>query len=44
MQQAVPMYKTRGGGYIGEKSRENPLIVWEHEWGNISGASDAISG
>ncbi len=28
MQQAVLLYKQRGGGYLGEKSPELPLIKW----------------
>ena len=29
MQQAVLLYKQRGGGYLGEKSPENSLSKWE---------------
>ena len=29
MQQAVLMYKQRGGGYFGEKSPQNSLSKWE---------------
>ena len=28
MQQAVVLYKQRGGGYIGTKSSENSLVKW----------------
>ncbi len=28
MQQAVVLYKQRGGGYIGTKSSENSLVQW----------------
>lgn len=28
MQQAVLLYKQRGGGYIGAKSARNPLVQW----------------
>ena len=29
MQQAVILYKKRGGGYVGEKSVVSPLIRWQ---------------
>lgn len=29
MQQAVILYKKRGGGYVGEKSAANPLARWQ---------------
>lgn len=28
MQQAVVLYKQRGGGYIGQKTADNPLVKW----------------
>jgi hypothetical protein len=28
MQRAVVLYKERGGGYTGTKSKDNPLVVW----------------
>lgn len=28
MQRAVVLYKERGGGYVGMKSPENPLVAW----------------
>ena len=28
MQRAVVLYKERGGGYVGEKDAEHPLIKW----------------
>ena len=28
MQRAVVLYKERGGGYVGIKSKANPLVVW----------------
>ncbi len=28
MQQAVVLYKQRGGGYVGEKSAQNALVKW----------------
>jgi hypothetical protein len=28
MQRAVVLYKERGGGYVGVKSKGNPLVVW----------------
>jgi hypothetical protein len=28
MQRAVVLYKERGGGYVGTKSKDNPLVVW----------------
>ncbi len=28
MQQAVVLYKQRGGGYLGQKSNENALVKW----------------
>lgn len=31
MQQAVVLYKSRGGGYIGDKSVSNSLISWQKE-------------
>lgn len=34
MQYAVKLYKERGGGYIGKKSKENSLVRWTKEdWG-----------
>jgi hypothetical protein len=29
MQQAVTLYKSRGGGYVGEKSAANSLVRWD---------------
>ncbi len=29
MQQAVVLYKSRGGGYAGEKSNAHPLVRWQ---------------
>ncbi len=29
MQQAVVLYKTRGGGYVGVKSPKNSLALWD---------------
>lgn len=31
MQQAVTLYKSRGGGYVGEKSAANPLVRWDQD-------------
>jgi hypothetical protein len=31
MQRAVLLYKERGGGYVGTKSADNPLVVWNKE-------------
>ena len=31
MQQAVILYKSRGGGYVGEKSAANPLVRWDRD-------------
>lgn len=31
MQQAVILYKQKGGGYLGQKSEENSLIKWDKE-------------
>lgn len=31
MQQAVVLYKSRGGGYVGEKSAANPLVRWNND-------------
>lgn len=28
MQRAVVLYKERGGGYVGTKSKANPLVAW----------------
>ncbi len=28
MQRAVVLYKERGGGYVGTKSKANPLVEW----------------
>jgi len=28
MQHAVYLYKTRGGGYVGQKSPDNSLVKW----------------
>jgi hypothetical protein len=28
MQHAVSLYKERGGGYLGTKSKMNPLVEW----------------
>lgn len=28
MQQAVVLYKKRGGGYVGQKSAQNALVKW----------------
>jgi len=30
MQQAVILYKQKGGGYVGEKSDENALTKWSN--------------
>ena len=36
MQQAVLLYKQRGGGYLGEKSSQNSLSKWEEgQKGNV---------
>jgi hypothetical protein len=38
MQEAVRLYKERGGGYSGAKSSENKLAKWTKEdWGTKSG-------
>lgn len=29
MQQAVILYKQKGGDYIGQKSEDNPLVKWD---------------
>lgn len=34
MQQAVILYKKRGGGYVGEKSPQNSLSQWERKNAN----------
>jgi hypothetical protein len=34
MQQAVLLYKARGGGYIGEKSPVNTLVIWNENQKN----------
>ncbi len=31
MQRAVMLYKERGGGYVGIKSRENGLVKWSEK-------------
>ncbi|KND48777.1 MAG: hypothetical protein AB198_00990 [Parcubacteria bacterium C7867-003] len=31
MQYAVKLYKERGGGYIGVKSKQNSLVKWSKE-------------
>lgn len=31
MQQAVLLYKQKGGGYLGQKSEDNSLIKWNEE-------------
>jgi hypothetical protein len=31
MQQAVILYKQKGGGYAGVKSEQNPLVKWSKE-------------
>lgn len=37
MQYAVKLYKERGGGYIGAKSKENSLVKWTKEdWGYVA--------
>jgi hypothetical protein len=34
MQYAVKLYKERGGGYLGPKSKDNSLTKWtEEDWG-----------
>ncbi len=35
MQQAVVLYKSRGGGYVGEKSAANPLVQWDRDQSKI---------
>jgi hypothetical protein len=36
MQHAVKLYKERGGGYFGVKSKENSLVKWTKEdWGYV---------
>ena len=39
MQRAVVLYKERGGGYVGIKSKSNPLVAWgkKQEVEKISG-------
>lgn len=35
---AVAEYKSRGGKYMGEKSKDNSLVKWtEEDWGYING-------
>jgi len=36
-QQAVNEYKRRGGGYIGEKPKDNSLVKWTKEKWNYAG-------
>lgn len=31
MQRAVVLYKERGGGYVGTKSNNNPLVQWNKD-------------
>lgn len=31
MQRAVLLYKERGGGYLGVKSKDNSLVKWNEE-------------
>jgi len=33
MQYAVKLYKERGGGYIGAKSKDNSLVKWTKGYG-----------
>lgn len=37
MQYAVKLYKERGGGYIGPKTKENSLVKWTKEDWNYTG-------
>ena len=34
MQRAVVLYKERGGGYVGIKSKSNSLVAWGEEAGS----------
>lgn len=34
MQQAVLLYKQRGGGYLAAKDTSNPLTLWQKENGD----------
>lgn len=37
MQYAVKLYKERGGGYVGKKSKNNSLVKWTKEdWGYVA--------
>ena len=31
MQRAVVLYKESGGGYVGVKSKSNPLVAWNKD-------------
>lgn len=43
MQEAVRLYKERGGGYKGAKSSENRLAKWTKEdWGTKSGKPSTV--
>jgi hypothetical protein len=43
MQEAVRLYKERGGGYKGAKSSENRLSKWTKEdWGTKSGKPSTV--
>jgi hypothetical protein len=45
MQEAVRLYKERGGGYKGAKSSENRLAKWTKEdWGTKSGKPSSVTG
>ena len=45
MQEAVRLYKERGGGYEGEKSSSNKLSKWTREdWGTRSGKPSGETG
>lgn len=43
MQEAVRLYKERGGGYVGAKSSGNKLAKWTKEdWGTKSGKPSTV--
>jgi hypothetical protein len=44
-QLATQEYKSRGGGYVGQKAKDNSLGQWtEEEWGTKSGRKSAETG
>jgi hypothetical protein len=44
-QLAVKLYKEAGGGYIGEKDKDNALVKWtKEEWTTKSGKPSHITG